>query len=464
MCVPDLSPHRATTMLQVTFATLIVVGALRRLGSPQACAQAQAPISKQNGAAQALSAAAKTGEYSTALTLLEELCSAAKEENRWPHPRCFDDAIVACARGAPPQWQQALEVLARMRSFGLEPRAHAFNAAISACSRAGEWEQSMTLLDQMKAVGVAPSVISYNAALDGARVAGQPALALQLLQSMRDRGLAPDAISYACAISACQRRGSDAVSLVDSAVAENITLSEPSLASVLVAVSSREKGKGHREHAATDADRVWSLLLQQQDGGKMLGVRAYNARLLERGTALDWRGALELLETMRSEGAIDGRSCGYAMRACGRAGAWEAALDLLARVETDFGEPPGERLHCWAIQACAKAGQTQEAIRLFDEAELGLGLSSPKLYGAAMNAVRTDYKQCLELLERMRTAGVDGDVGIYGSALHACQMAREWQHVYDLLYRMREEKVISLDSLSPFHRTLFKRARKEIEK
>ena len=112
--------------------TLLVAAASQRLAPPRAlCAPAETTSAK----ADVLSNAAQTGDYATALTLLDELCAEAEANTRWPHPRCFDQTIAACSRSEPPRWEDALQVLQRMGTFGLAPRLHAFNYAIAACAR-----------------------------------------------------------------------------------------------------------------------------------------------------------------------------------------------------------------------------------------------------------------------------------------------------------------------------------------
>jgi hypothetical protein len=42
------------------------------------------------------------------------------------------------------------------------------------------------------------------------------------------------------------------------------------------------------------AEKMWAMLEQRRAKGFALGVKAYNARILERGTAGDWEGALQV--------------------------------------------------------------------------------------------------------------------------------------------------------------------------
>ena len=47
----------------------------------------------------------------------------------------------------------------------LDRDVYSYNAAISACERAGSSEMAVTLLESMASETITPTVISYNAAL-----------------------------------------------------------------------------------------------------------------------------------------------------------------------------------------------------------------------------------------------------------------------------------------------------------
>lgn len=417
-----------------------------------------------------LAADAKVGDYESAIAILERLTAAEKDKGRFPHPRLFDDTILACSRAEPPRWAEALETLKAMSACALAPGLYAFNNAIVACGKAGESGQASKLISQMKAAGVAPSVVSFNALLMGlsrdskrART-GAWQTALQVLTQMRDRGLEPDLVSYGNAVLTCRRavppQGAQAVALIDDAISRGFESSESLLCEALNACAAQ----GDQEAAAK---RMWDRVV---DGAKLRGEapsgRAFHARLYERGTANDWLGALELLEEMKAVGRQPDTSCvQHAARACGRAGAYEAVIGLLRRCESDYAIKPTERMYRSAIQACSKASKWEEALKLVDEAEASKAFKpSTAIYGAAMSALskQGDWQQCLQLIERMNSQGVRGDVGLYGGALHALQAAKEWESVYELLYTMRAEGITTQDTLQPYHITLWKTAKKEL--
>jgi pentatricopeptide repeat protein len=141
-----------------------------------------------------------------------------------------------------------------------------------------------------------------------------------------------------------------------------------------------------------------------------------------------------------------------AIQACGNAGHWERALALL---DGDDGDPGVSS----SVQA-AVDGENNGNDKMSPPARpWSLGAC-----GAAMEALSaaSRWTECLSLLERMRDAGVQPDAGLYGSVLHALQQAGEWGSVYELLYTMRAEGVTTADTMLPYHKNLWKRARKEL--
>ena len=463
-----------------------------------------------------LSEAARVGDWEVALSLLAVLVAASGARGKsWPHPRSFDDAIIACSRAQPQaRWSEALEVLSQMSATGLAPRSYAFNGCIAACARAGQSGRCMALLQRMKAAGVPPDLVTFNSVLmglakeatAGARVSGWET-ACQLLTQMDDRGVEPDALSYGLAIQACRRalpaaQPGRAGKLLEAMQGRGIAPTEETLVMILTACAS---AGGHEALA----DRVWAMICDGSgSGAPPPTVRAYTARLYERGTANDWQGALAVLGEMRGQqggeapSSADEKCVALTARACGRAGAWEAAIDLLRACETDHGVRPTSRLYCSAIQACGKARKPEAALELLDEAlEAGNPLSSSPssggsggsgggggggggggseaseentgaasspsvpLYGAAMGACSAagEWELCLSLLERMRGEGVVGDVALYGQALHALQAAKQWEGVYDVLHQMRADGVTTVKTQLAYHVTLWKRAKRELK-
>ena len=237
-----------------------------------------------------------------------------------------------------------------------------------------------------------PDLISFNGALSAARVAGQSDVTLRLLSRMRDCAIMPNHASFGAAVSACRRTGdgSTAVSLVETMLSEGLSPSEPLLVDALGACAKSGL------HDA--AQQLWNqILAAAASNSRPPGVRAFDARLHERGTAMDWmvrtechlesmltkssslpsslrhlscpflwicgmgmlavwrehlttlgvcraQGAIGLLEDMKQKGvSIEESTCNYAARACGRAGAAGAAVQLLDDSLIKYGVSPTVR-------------------------------------------------------------------------------------------------------------------------
>ena len=81
---------------------------------------------------------------------------------------------------------QAVKLLLRMPTKGVQPNAYSYNAAISACARAAEWKPALALLRRMRS--------SYAPA--AGRVPSRKA----------SRAPPPNTVSFNSAISACAVR------------------------------------------------------------------------------------------------------------------------------------------------------------------------------------------------------------------------------------------------------------------
>ena len=433
-------------------------------------------------------------------TWRQAVADLERDDERRPSPSEFDEAILACSRAQPPAWEAALEVFQKRSAAGLAPRSNTFAHTMWACARAGEADRVMKLLSQMKATGVRPDTHAFHAALHAARVSKQWRLAKRLLQQMGDRDVERGARAYGAAIAACRRGGapaSEAVQLLDEASAADVRLSQETLVEVLCACAATRGGG--TEHG----ERVWCHVVEacgRGDGGDggdgggddtdgtwgTLSLRACNGRLYERGTASDWQAATALLQQMREGQPVsppgapevrppppDLHSLNLVARACGRAGAWEAAVALFESCAATYGLEPSERMLCSAMQACTRAGRVDDTLRLLERAEANAAgpaaavVPGAKAYGAAVHAVaysdrdgRSD--ECLALLGRMEAADVAADVGVYNAVVHACQAAEDWTRVHELLYQMRGSGLTSPDTFTPWHRSLWKHAKREL--
>ena len=77
----------------------------------------------------------------------------------------FSAAITACERSG--QWTIAKQLLEEMCTAGLEPDVIVYNAVLSAFAKGGQYERAIFLLDEMRGRGLKPDSISYSCCLLG---------------------------------------------------------------------------------------------------------------------------------------------------------------------------------------------------------------------------------------------------------------------------------------------------------
>lgn len=95
----------------------------------------------------------------------------------------------------------------------------------------------------------------------------------------------------------------------------------------------------------------------------------YGAALSACSHAAEWKGAVNLLQTMENWGLeVDGSHYTQVIRACSRAGEWERAQSLLLRARVE-GRKLNRFGYSHVVDACERANQTEVAMHVY-----GLGV------------------------------------------------------------------------------------------
>jgi len=116
---------------------------------------------------------------------------AMKARGLKPSPRTYSSLISLLGRAG--DWEGALRTA---RTLGCDPDVHVFNAAISACARAGRFDEATDVLIDMDAINVRRDVVTYNILLATYPRAELPGV----LRDMRARGIKPARMTYAIRI------------------------------------------------------------------------------------------------------------------------------------------------------------------------------------------------------------------------------------------------------------------------
>ena len=188
-----------------------------------------------------------------------------------------------------------------------------------ACANDGAWKTALKLMDEMIDKGIHPNEFTYSVAITACGNGGQWSKALELLDKMSSMNMKINTITYNSAISA--------------------------LAKAARAESKQQRRFDYDEKTAIDGEG-------DSDPGSL------------------WARALGLIKRMESEGvALDKFTYSSAINACGAAGRWEEAVDLIQAMKEDGnrGNRPNKVTYTSAIVACGNSGQWDAAFDLFNE-------------------------------------------------------------------------------------------------
>lgn len=404
-----------------------------------------------------IGAVAHSGRWQEALNLLRRM----RGEGIAPTTPVFNAVIKACSRGgqlkavfalldemcagegatpavAPASTPHVTRTSPRRRvHHSSNPDIQTFNTVISACGRAGEWELALEVMSQAKErQGLRLTRVTYNAAIAACGKSGRVERAVELLGEMRNAGLVPDAMSFNSAMLACAERGSWKQALLLLREMESSGQIEP-------------KGEGPRP------------------GGISPDEFSYSSAIVACGRGGRWSLGVGLLDSMRRKGVSPSTvSYNAAMTACGDAGQWQRAVELLremqaaqrteglektAQVPTASAPTPDAISYNVAIRACSNAGQWQPALSLLEE--MRQQSHAEKKESAEPKRSSADSRVA-SVSDPLHVAlnGSSGksdrsspsllpppDVISYSTAVAACARAGQWRRTLALLELMRRE-------------------------
>ena len=291
-----------------------------------------------------------------------------------------------------------------------------------------------------KEVGMPPGLSLVNRLLEGLAKAGEWALCQELL-------LGEDEV---------EGRSNSSSSNGSSMKARFHTT--PDVASFSVVMSAAAAGvvagTGHASSAAQELTQLLPMMRTRH--GVKPDLVAYNVTANLHRRSGDWMQVLALLEEMKEEAAATAAAAAAAstslgggvapdvvtystaMAACGEAGEWEKALELLAEMPS-MGVPPNVVAYTAAVAACGRGGQPARALGLLREMEEEGVNPNLQCYNTLLWAVAKggDWQQCLALLEEMKEEGKT-DVHSYRIVMRA---VKDEQGQEDVVETLRAEMV-----------------------
>lgn len=351
-----------------------------------------------------------------------------------------------------------------------------FNAAISACSQAGDWENAINILARMEDAAAnnttsylvpAPDAITYGTVLAACEKAEEWDAVLRYAKEMTGKGLQLDGLAVTSCLHACQQLGrpNEAMEYLNimKSLPESIQktarfersgalqpLAGPDDVAYRLAISACARGGAWKEGIR---------LLEEYKGvtKNFSDVVAYTAAITGCEYAGQWKEALFLLDKMRKEGVDPNEVTvaavlGACATACSKAGYTQRpremptpqvkALQLLEIVKNrpDFVKP-NIQVYNAAIRVCAEAHDMQKAFALLEEvedAEIGRTLIT---YGSMMTAC--ERVGCVEsaskVFRKLKEDGFEPNEIVYGAAISCCRKAKQSERAMLLLKKMMKE-------------------------
>ena len=116
-----------------------------------------------------------------------------------PDTCAYTHAIGAC--GKEWKWEQALELLWRMKEDGVAVNAYVYCALITACGNAGKMDVVKDLLQTIEKENVKADKAVYNSALAACRKCGAYQEAVSIFNLLREKRLDSSAYSFNLCIS-----------------------------------------------------------------------------------------------------------------------------------------------------------------------------------------------------------------------------------------------------------------------
>ncbi|CAM9959516.1 unnamed protein product, partial [Ectocarpus sp. 8 AP-2014] len=377
--------------------------------------------------------------------------------------------------------KEVLDMMEDVKSERFPPfNIYMYNACITALARCGRWRQALAILDHMRftanaaeaaaataleadpAAGidggaamlppapaaVRPDVFSYSAAITACGNCGEWRRALALLRVMREQGVPPNVVSYNAAAHACV---GDQRKLGETRMNGNNGVAEP-----------RGRAAEEEKEGEEEEEEGWALVLGLMEEMRAEGVApdvfTFTTAITACGKAGQWERALDLLEEMGGGGDGDDRlrrrrtgvliapdvaSINAAISACARAGQWESALGLLGRMAARAGG---------GLVSSSAGGVSSDDD---DDAEQGDAAASSAAFSSGTAAApdlrgssgRGSSRDTRKGVGRTAAAGAAGGTGggaawpaadavSFNSAMEACAIAGRWREGTALLPRM----------------------------
>ena len=327
-----------------------------------------------------------------------------------------------------------------------------FNAVLIACVEGREYARALSLIDEMKSRDVRMNALTYTAAIAAAQKAGDTPLAVKWLNEMSSkRELQQNELTITAAVSAHSRtwRASEALTL----------LSKYGKGAAPPAASSSSSSSA--EAAAQESEEVLTSV-EADDPAVRVTPRtaAYNEAMAACVREEEWDEAVRLYEQMGSVVPRDRTTLALAARAVAAQGEWKRGCRILAESRA-AGWPPPHAAVAAVMRACGERGEWLAALRVLwhehdEHSSAATGAAASKSSKADDESATTTVTTPLGLrrvsVDAVADAAASDDYthrhGSEGSgelralAMHACNLAGQWEQSLRLFDAVRKSGAV----------------------
>lgn len=260
--------------------------------------------------------------------------------------------------GSHQQLRRALELVAEMRSRGIECNVHTYSALMNVCIKANELELARDVYRQMLEEGCTPNLVTYNILIDVHVKQGQWEEAIKVLDTLDRQGIQAEVRTYNTVISACNKSGQpeQALQVYERMLNAGV---KPSATTYTALISAYGK-KGQVEKAM----EIFQDMIRR---GCERNVITYSSLISACEKAGRWELALDLFNKMHSENCKPNVvTYNSLIAACAHGGHWEKASEFFEQMQSQ-GCKPDSITYSALITAFERGGQWRRALKAFEQ-------------------------------------------------------------------------------------------------